>query len=56
MKYISYTKGENHYEFVDEKGNKTLIPCATIILVDDGFGTYAIKLTATRKTIGCVNK
>lgn len=56
MRYISYTKTDEYYEFVDENGGKTIIPSAAIIMVDDESGLLSIKLTATRKTIGTVPK
>ena len=54
MRYVSYTKTDTYYEFVDEKGNKTLMPATSVILVDDESGLLSIKNTATRKTIGTV--
>ena len=54
MRYVSYTKTDTYFEFVDEKGNKTLMPATSVILVDDESGILSIKNTATRKTIGTV--
>lgn len=54
MMYVSYTKTDSYYEFTDVKGNKTLMPSTTVILVDDESGLLSIKNTATRKTIGTV--
>lgn len=54
MRYVSYTKTDTYFEFVDEKGNKTLMPATSVILVDDESGLLSIKNTATRKTIGTV--
>lgn len=54
MRFISYTKTDTYYEFVDEKGNKTLMPATSVILVDDESGLLSIKNTGTRKTIGTV--
>lgn len=54
MQYTSYTKTDTYYEFVDAKGNKTLMPTTSVILVDDESGLLSIKNTGTRKTIGTV--
>lgn len=56
MRYTSYTKTDTYYEFVDTKGNKTLMPTTSVILVDDESNLLSIKNTASRKVIGTVPK
>lgn len=56
MRFTSMTKTDTYYEFVGEKGEKTLVPATDVILVDDESNLLSIKLIATRKTIGTVPK
>lgn len=56
MKYNSYTKSDNYYEFFADNGYKEIIPSSAVILVDDDSNLLSIKLTHTRKTIGIVPK
>lgn len=56
MRFISYTKTDAYYEFIDEKGNKSLFPASIVILVDDESNFISVKLISTRKTIGIIPK
>lgn len=56
MKFISYTKGDAYYEFIGEGGEKYIIPSVDVILVDDESGSIVVKNTASRRTIGYLNK
>lgn len=56
MIFTSYTKSDTCYEFVTSEGNKVLFPISSVILTDDESGLIAIKLTATRKTMGLLKK
>ena len=56
MRYVSYTKNDVYYEFVDENGNKTVFPTVTTVIVDDNSGLLAIKDVASRQTLGYVYK
>ena len=56
MQYTSYTSTDSYYEFTDSKGNKTLMPSTSVILVDDESGLLSIKSVATRKVLGTVYK
>lgn len=56
IKYVSYTKDDSNYTFVDENGNKFMTPVGSIMLVDDNSGFISVKGIATRKTIAIVHK
>lgn len=54
MRFISYTKNVNYYEFVGENGERYLIPSVDVIIVDDESGALSVKNTASRCTIGYI--
>lgn len=56
MIFISYTKTDTYYEFVGADGQKLIYPVNTIILTDDESGFIAVKITASRQTIGLLKK
>lgn len=56
IKYVSYTKDDSNYTFVDENGGKFITPVGSIMLVDDKSGLISVKGIATRKTIAIVQK
>lgn len=56
MIFISYTKTDSYYEFVGENGQKLIYPVSSIILTDDESGFIAVKITASRQTIGLIKK
>lgn len=56
MIFISYTKTDSYYEFVGENGQKLIYPVNTIILTDDESGFIAVKITASRQTVGLLAK
>lgn len=56
MKFSSYNKSDNYYQFNGDGGLTLVIPIDKIILVDDGSNLLSIKLIATRKVIGIVPK
>lgn len=56
MQFISYTKTDSYYEFVGENGEKYLIPATDVVLIDDESGAVSVKNTASRCTIGYLNK
>ena len=56
MIFTSYTKTDSYYEFVGENGEKMLVPTTDVIIVDDESNLLSIKNTASRCTIGLVQK
>lgn len=56
MRFTSMTKTDTYYEFVGEKGEKTLVPATDVVLVDDESGAITVKNTASRCTIGYLIK
>lgn len=56
MRFNTMTKTDTYYEFVGDDGLKMIAPIESVILIDDNSGLISIKLVATRKTIGTVNK
>lgn len=56
MIFTDYTKTDTYYEFVGENGQKLIYPINTIILTDDESGFIAVKITASRQTIGLIKK
>ena len=56
MKFTSYTKTDSYYEFTGENGEKMLIPASDVILIDDESGAITVKVIASRKVIGYLQK
>lgn len=56
MIFDSYVKTDFYYEFTSANGEKYIIPSTDVILIDDGSNALSIKLIASRKTIGLVQK
>lgn len=56
MKFVSYVKTDEYYEFTADDGKKVFIPTKDVILVDDESGFISVKNTASRCTIGLLIK
>lgn len=56
MIFVSYTKTDSYYEFVGENGEKVIAPATDVIIVDDESGMKAVKLIASRQTVGLIRK
>lgn len=54
--FASYVKTDSFYEFVDEKGNKSIYSIPAVIMIEDDSDYITFKLTASRKIIGIVKK
>jgi hypothetical protein len=54
--YSHYEKTESYYKFYNDDGKAMIVPTSDVILIDDESGFLAVKLIASRKTIGLVPK
>lgn len=55
MIFTSFRQTDSYYEFSNDTVNY-IIPVSDVILIDDESGFLAVKLIASRKTIGLVKK
>ena len=55
MIFTSFVQTDSYYEFSNDTVNY-IIPVSDVILIDDESGFLAVKLIASRKTIGLLKK
>lgn len=56
MIFNTMTKTDAYYLFEGDNGLKLIMPLDSVILVDDESGMKAIKLIASRRTIGLLRE